>query len=171
MYETRDVTQWRQDFRDVDLDTPNLMLTFAGIFGHLMLLEWDYNTTLSIANPLLGLFSILAQFVFVFFLDLFGVSNQDKEFFLDHYLPRLEVQTQNVTLTVLERAEVLENAAGTLIKIFYAFFWQESIIDLGGELPFIGRFLIFTPKVSTYPPRPTPSERPYCPISTCTPTM
>ena len=67
MYETRDVTQWRQDFRDVDLDTPNLMLTFAGIFGHLMLLEWDYNTTLSIANPLLGLFSILVQFVFVFF--------------------------------------------------------------------------------------------------------
>ena len=55
MYETRDVTQWRQDFRDIDLDTPNIMLTFAGIFGHLMLLEWDYNTTLSIANPLLGL--------------------------------------------------------------------------------------------------------------------
>ena len=55
MYETRDVTLWRQDFRDVDLDTPSLMLTFAGIFGHLMLLEWDYNTTLSIANPLLGL--------------------------------------------------------------------------------------------------------------------
>ena len=55
MYRTRDVTQWRQDFRDVDLDTPNLMLTFAGIFGHLMLLEWDFNTTLTIANPLLGL--------------------------------------------------------------------------------------------------------------------
>ena len=55
MYNTRDVTQWRQDFKDVDLDTPSLMLTFAGIFGHLMLLEWDYNTTLSIANPLLGL--------------------------------------------------------------------------------------------------------------------
>ena len=55
MYNTRDVTLWRQDFRDVDLDTPSLMLTFAGIFGHLMLLEWDYNTTLSIANPLLGL--------------------------------------------------------------------------------------------------------------------
>ena len=54
MYDTRDVTQWRQDFRDVDLDTPSLMLTFAGIFGHLMLLEWDYNTTLAIANPLLG---------------------------------------------------------------------------------------------------------------------
>ena len=65
--------------------------------------------------------------------DLFGVSEQDKEFFLDHYLPKLEVKTQNVTLTTQEKAEVLENAAGTLIKIFYAFFWQESIIDLGGE--------------------------------------
>ena len=64
---------------------------------------------------------------------MFGVSGQDKEFFLDHYLPTLEVQTHNVSLTVLEKAEVLENTAGTLIKIFFAFFWQESIIDLGGE--------------------------------------
>ena len=62
------------------------------------------------------------------------MSGQDKEFFLDHYLPTLEVQTHNVSLTVLEKAEVLENTAGTLIKIFFAFFWQESIIDLGGEL-------------------------------------
>ena len=72
MYETRDVTQWRQDFRDIDLDTPNIMLTFAGIFGHLMLLEWDYNTTLSIANPLLGLptFNLLAHFTFLFVSDI-----------------------------------------------------------------------------------------------------
>ena len=135
MYDTSDVTQWRQDFRDVDLDTPSLMLTFAGIFGHLMLLEWDYNTTLSIANPLLGLqkninFSILSENCCK---DLFGVSDQDKDFFLEHYLPQLEVQTHNVSLTTLEKAEVLENTAGTLIKIFFAFFWQESIIDLGGE--------------------------------------
>ena len=62
------------------------------------------------------------------------MSGQDKEFFLEHYLPQLEVQTHNVSLTTLEKAEVLENTAGTLIKIFFAFFWQESIIDLGGEL-------------------------------------
>lgn len=72
-----------------------------------------------------------------FVLDLFGVSDQDKMFFLDDYLPKLEIQTQNVTLSVLEKAELLENTAGTLIKIFYAFFWQESIIDLGGETPSI----------------------------------
>ena len=50
-----------------------------------------------------------------------------------YFLPQLEVQTHNVSLTTLEKAEVLENTAGTLIKIFFAFFWQESIIDLGGE--------------------------------------
>ena len=62
------------------------------------------------------------------------MSGQDKEFFLEEYLPKLEVQTHNVSLTTLEKAELLENTAGTLIKIFFAFFWQESIIDLGGEL-------------------------------------
>ena len=61
------------------------------------------------------------------------MGEQDKAFFLEEYLPRLEVQTHNVSLTTLEKAEVLENTAGTLIKIFFAFFWQESIIDLGGE--------------------------------------
>ena len=55
-------------------------------------------------------------------------------FFLEQYLPRLELQTHNVSLSILEKAEVLEDTAGTLIKIFFAFFWQESIIDLGGEL-------------------------------------
>ena len=62
------------------------------------------------------------------------MGEQDKAFFLEEYLPRLEVQTHNVSLSTLEKAEVLENTAGTLIKIFFAFFWQESIIDLGGEL-------------------------------------
>ena len=62
------------------------------------------------------------------------MGEQDKAFFLEEYLPRLEVQTHNVSLSRLEKAEVLENTAGTLIKIFFAFFWQESIIDLGGSL-------------------------------------
>ena len=62
------------------------------------------------------------------------MGEQDKAFFLEEYLPRLEVQTHNVSLSTLEKAEVLENTAGTLIKIFFAFFWQESIIDLGGRL-------------------------------------
>ena len=62
------------------------------------------------------------------------MSDQDKLFFLEQYLPRLELQTHNSSLSILEKAEVLEDTAGTLIKIFFAFFWQESIIDLGGEL-------------------------------------
>ena len=31
----------------------------------------------------------------------------------------------------MEAAELLENSAGTFLKLLYAFVWQESVIDLG----------------------------------------
>ena len=52
MFQTKDVTEWTENFKRVDL--PDLRLTFAGLFGHLLLLGFDYNTTLAITSPLLG---------------------------------------------------------------------------------------------------------------------
>ena len=43
MFQTKDVTEWTETFRAVDL--PDLRLTFAGLFGHLLLLQFDFNTT------------------------------------------------------------------------------------------------------------------------------
>ena len=85
------------------------------------------------------------------------MSEQDKLFFLEQYLPRLELQTHNVSLSILEKAEVLEDTAGTLIKIFFAFFWQESIIDLGGEW-----FLLQTQRRKALSPRTQPLARDEC---------
>ena len=52
MFETKDVTEWTEAFRAVDL--PDLRLTFAGVFGHLLLLQFDLNTTTAITSPLIG---------------------------------------------------------------------------------------------------------------------
>ena len=51
MFRSEDVTEWPETFKRVDL--PDLRLTFGGLFGHLLLLEFDFNTTLQ--SPLLSL--------------------------------------------------------------------------------------------------------------------
>ena len=52
MFQFKDVTQWNQTLQIVDI--PSLQFTFSGIFGHLLMLEFGYNTTLTIAEPFMG---------------------------------------------------------------------------------------------------------------------
>ena len=52
MYETKDVMEWYDHMEIIDM--PSLQLSFAGMFGHIMLLEWGYNQTVTIATPFLG---------------------------------------------------------------------------------------------------------------------
>ena len=52
MFQFKDVTQWNQTLQIVDV--PSLQFTFSGIFGHLLMLEFGYNTTLTIAEPFMG---------------------------------------------------------------------------------------------------------------------
>ena len=54
MFKFKDVTQWNQTLQIVDV--PSLQFTFSGIFGHLLMLEFGYNTTLTIAEPFMGKF-------------------------------------------------------------------------------------------------------------------
>ena len=61
------------------------------------------------------------------------MSEEEQTFFLSNYLPALAEITQDVHLSVLEKAELLENTLGTVAKLLFAFFWQEKVIDLGGE--------------------------------------
>ena len=55
-----------------------------------------------------------------------------REFFLSLYLPALDSLTDESRLTSLQAAELTENTAGTVVKLLYAFLWQEAVIDLGG---------------------------------------
>ena len=65
---------------------------------------------------------------------MFGFTEDQKEFFIDHYLPLLDTEMENITLSVLEKAQLSENTIGTVTKLLYAFLWQEKTIDLGGML-------------------------------------
>ena len=114
MFETTDVTEWFEAFHIIDI--PPLQKTFSGIFGHILLLEYGYNRTVEIATP---------------FMNLLGVKDEDQRFIFDEYLPLLEQYIGHIDLTLLETAELNENAIGTVVKLLWAFVWQESIIDLG----------------------------------------
>ena len=115
MFDTKPVTQWNAAFERVDI--PEIRKIFSGVFGKLLLLEFGLNETIAIAEPLM---------------DLFGLNPEEKKFIFELYLPLLEEHIGHIDLTLEESAELFENTMGTVIKLLYAFFWQESIIDLGG---------------------------------------
>ena len=52
MFNTLDVTDWSEHFHIIDI--PDLKLVFSGIFGHILLLQFDLNTTIAIAEPFMG---------------------------------------------------------------------------------------------------------------------
>ena len=60
------------------------------------------------------------------------MTKEDQEFLLTVYLPLLTELTDTFPLTVLEKAELLENTIGTAMKLLFAFVWQEAVIDLSG---------------------------------------
>ena len=134
MFNTKDVTVWYETFRIVDI--PDLTLTFSGIFGHILLLELGLNNTITIAEPIMGLYTKNILFVYKnilshiqnSILDLLGVGEKDKEFIFSTYLPVLEENIGHIELSLLEKAELSENTLGTVIKLLYAFVWQEGVI-------------------------------------------
>ena len=52
MFNTLDVTDWSAHFHIIDI--PDLKFVFSGIFGHILLLQFDLNTTIAIAEPFMG---------------------------------------------------------------------------------------------------------------------
>ena len=56
----------------------------------------------------------------------------EKAFVFDKYLPTLEQHISHIELSLVEKAELTENTIGTVIKLLYAFFWQEDEINFGG---------------------------------------
>ena len=114
MFVTTDVSEWNEAMEIIDM--PALQKTFSGIFGHILLLQYGYNRTVEIATP---------------FMNLLGVHLEDQIFIFEEYLPLLEQYIGHINLTLLESAELNENTIGTVVKLLWAFVWQESIVDLG----------------------------------------
>ena len=61
------------------------------------------------------------------------MDEETREFIFEIYLPVLDENIGHIQLSLLENAELSENTLGTVIKLLYAFVWQESIVDLGGK--------------------------------------
>ena len=53
MFDTVNVAEWNETLHQVDL--PSLQFTFSGIFTHIMLLDFGYNSTVAVALPFMGM--------------------------------------------------------------------------------------------------------------------
>ena len=85
---------------------------------------------------------------------LLGVSEEEQRFLLETYLPLLQEEvTGRYQLTVLEKAELVENTVGTVSKLLFAFLWQEGFIDTNGvnEIPEVNEAgAAFLPKFNMF---------------------
>jgi len=93
-----------------ELDTPDYMLTFSGIVVTLLTLQLPQDQVDAVLPPLM---------------DAFSLPNDTRAFITDLYLPELRAGTADVSLGFLEHAQFQLNTVGTLIKLIYAFLWQE----------------------------------------------
>jgi len=111
LFENTPVEEWTQAILDVDM--PDYMLTFSGLVSTFLTLLLD-DTLADIAIPAL--------------MDLFSLPDEQREFVFDHYLPEIRNATSLIELSEEEKAELQGNIASTLIKLIYAFLWQEYVI-------------------------------------------
>merc|ERR1712033_105321 len=58
-------------------------------------------------------------------MDAFNLPNETRAFIFDVYLPEIRAGTADVSLGFLEHAQFQLNTVGTLVKLIYAFLWQE----------------------------------------------
>merc|ERR1719348_1692696 len=132
MLRTQPVDTWTQGIDD--LDTPDYMLTFSGIICTLLTLQLPADQVDSYLPPLM---------------DAFNLPEEARAFIFDVYLPEIRVGTADVSLGFLEHAQFQLNTVGTLIKLIYAFLWQEyaltdSEIFLDPEVNQIGASFMVT---------------------------
>jgi len=94
------------------ISMPSLQRTFTGIFGYIMTLVLD---------P-----SIVDQLVPIF-LDLLAVSDEDREFATFHFFPAIREASSQHYLGLRDRLVLLQDTLATVVKLFYAFVWQEKV--------------------------------------------
>jgi len=108
MLRTQPVNSWIGYIEE--LDTPDYMLTFSGIVVTLLTLQLPEDQVDTVLPVLM---------------DAFGLPEGTRAFVFDVYLPELRVGTADVSLGYLEHAQFQLNTVGTLMKLIYAFLWQE----------------------------------------------
>jgi hypothetical protein len=64
-------------------------------------------------------------------MSLFGLSPQAQAFLVDSYVPTIRGAMANLHLTLKEKAVLSEKFVGTVLKLLFAFVWQEGVFKYG----------------------------------------
>jgi len=111
MLRTMPVVQWKEEI--ANLDTPDYMMTFAGLVTTLLTIQLP-------PEQVDTLIDILA--------DAFNLPDDMKLFLLNNYLPEIRLATADVNLGILDNIQLELDTLSTLIKLIYAFLWQEYVL-------------------------------------------
>jgi len=116
MFIVQDVSQWQHYIENLDM--PNYYLTFAALVCNVL-------NVLIPAEAVDTAIDALAS--------VFGLPEVYYEFMTHQYLPALRSATseKGIALSSLEKTAMGLKFGGTLVKIFYAFLWQEWVLTFG----------------------------------------
>jgi hypothetical protein len=111
MYLNLPVEEWLD--HTYEFDIPDYYVSFAGIFSNVMTLVFS------------------PEFVdhwAPIFMSAFGLQQEYQDFIMDEYLPEIRNLTQNITLGPVDETRFFEDGITTVLKLIYAFLWQEEIL-------------------------------------------
>jgi len=112
MYINDPVVEWGNKLEAADF--PSLRLIMCGYFGTALSLLYPADVVDSLVDYLLGLFT--------------EITPDIKEFCVGEFLPELRSATGNFNLPQEEFLILEGNVFSTLIKLVYAFLWQEEVL-------------------------------------------
>ena len=113
MFSEKEVPEWAEILDDADL--PHVyFITFAALIatGFSLVLPWT-----------------LTYYAIKFLAGVL-IPKEDAAFVVDHYLPELHDAVKNITVSHANQKSLVFRFIGMLIKIGYAFMWQEFFIPL-----------------------------------------
>ena len=109
MYHTMPVDEWYDHINGLDI--PDYYYTFGALTATALNMAFNESTT---------------ELVIVTLGNAFNVTDDLVNFILDDYLSELQNLTANVNLGPLEHTRFIGNFLSSLIKLIYAFLWQEQ---------------------------------------------
>ncbi|XP_023321882.1 uncharacterized protein LOC111696503 [Eurytemora carolleeae] len=141
LFITTPVENWTQAI--LDLDVPDYYLTFSGLVCTFFTLLLDDTLADILIPELMNLFNLclvctfftlllddtLADILIPELMNLFNLPEEQREFIFNFYLPEIRNATSHIELNEVEKGELQGNIASTMIKLIYAFLWQEYVIS------------------------------------------
>ena len=111
---TQPPSEW-EDWINNQLDMPNYYITFSALV----------TTMLTYILPDSWVDSIEAELM-----NIFPITEDVKDFLINHYVPEIRGVTADVKLGILEKIGLGLKVFGVLAKLLFSFLWQEWVINL-----------------------------------------